>query len=143
MKVLVSGSRDIDDRQLVYDAIRSAPFEIDTIVHGGASGVDQLAADYSIRKPEIDVAEHPIPAWVWNKVGRKAGPLRNSFMVEQADALVAIWDGESSGTKDTISQAESEGLPVFKVLCSQDGTMWTIDRSELIEADQSALDEFC
>jgi hypothetical protein len=34
-------------------------------------------------------------------------------MAENADALVAIWDGKSRGTANMIQEAEKRGLRVF------------------------------
>lgn len=141
MKVLVCGSRSIDDQDVVTRAIYGSPFDVSTIIHGDADGVDaeadQYAHDYA-----VDTEVHPIPEWVWEKVGRKAGPMRNEYMVRQADAVVAVWDGESSGTKDAMQQAESVGLPVYKVVCDERDGEWTIVSDTLIEDDQTALGDF-
>lgn len=141
MKVLVSGSRDIDDTKIVYDAIAKSPWQPDTIIHGDAMGVDSIADRYA-RIKSIDRDVHPIPDWVWEKVGRKAGPMRNGFMVDHADALIAVWDGESSGTKNTMQQAESEGLPVYKVVCESTEDGWEVENQKLIEDDQMCLEDF-
>lgn len=34
-------------------------------------------------------------------------------MVNYADALIVIWDGESKGTKSTIEFAKNKGLKIF------------------------------
>jgi len=39
--------------------------------------------------------------------------IRNSEMVAGADALIAVWDGISRGTADTIGKAKKSGLKVF------------------------------
>ncbi|MFD1444284.1 hypothetical protein [Thermoactinomyces vulgaris] len=49
----------------------------------------------------------------WKKYGKKAGPLRNAKMAENADALVAFWDGKSRGTKDMIETAKRRGLRIY------------------------------
>ena len=38
----------------------------------------------------------------WDKDGRSAGYKRNAEMAEYADALIAVWDGDSKGTKHMI-----------------------------------------
>ena len=45
----------------------------------------------------------------WETHGRKAGPLRNSKIVEDSDKVVAFWDGHSRGTQDTINKARRAG----------------------------------
>ena len=32
MKVLVCGSQEIDDRDVIYNAIQDSPFDVDTII---------------------------------------------------------------------------------------------------------------
>jgi hypothetical protein len=34
-------------------------------------------------------------------------------MVEYADALIALWDGQSRGTRNMIEEAQRRGLQVF------------------------------
>ena len=34
-------------------------------------------------------------------------------MAQYADALIAVWDGESKGTANMITQARQKGLDVF------------------------------
>ena len=41
-----------------------------------------------------------------------AGPIRNAQMANYADALIAFWDGSSTGTRDMIRKAEEKGLKV-------------------------------
>jgi len=59
---------------------------------------------------------HLFPA-DWKKYRNAAGPIRNAQMAEVADAVLCVWDGKSSGTKDMMNQARKRGLPlyVFKV----------------------------
>ena len=144
MKVLVCGSRDIDDRNVIYSAIRESPFDADTIICSNESGVGLIASKYAALNPDIDVESHPIPEWVWEQIGSKSGPLRNGYMVEQADAVIAVRGGESHRSKYTIAQAEADGLSVYKVMCEQyEDRGWVIEREQLIEDYQADLHEFC
>ena len=52
----------------------------------------------------------------WTKFGRRAGMLRNADMAEQAQALVAFWDGESKGTKHMIDTMVTQGKPVAVIM---------------------------
>jgi predicted Rossmann fold nucleotide-binding protein DprA/Smf involved in DNA uptake len=54
----------------------------------------------------------------WNKHGRGAGMIRNRLMAHNADALIAVWDGVSSGTDNMISLAKVRGLKVFVYITS-------------------------
>ena len=78
------------------------------IVSGTARGVDrigeQIAADH-----KLAVARYPAK---WKEYGPVAGHVRNGVMAANADALVAVWDGVSPGTKSMIAQARLQGLRV-------------------------------
>ena len=73
--------------------------KVTEIVSGGARGVDTLAEQYA--------EAHNIPFTLfpadWETHGKKSGFLRNAEMAHYADYGVAIWDGESRGTKHMIS----------------------------------------
>ena len=43
--------------------------------------------------------------------GKRAGYLRNETMAQNADALVALWDGKSRGTRHMLNIAKECGLP--------------------------------
>jgi hypothetical protein len=109
MKVIVAGSRTIVDMHELHAAIILSEFEISEIVSGGARGVDQLgelwASSYGI----------PVKRFLpeWNKLGRSAGHARNIEMADYADALIAIWDGKSRGTKHMVETARYRGMKVF------------------------------
>ena len=109
MKTIVAGSREITSYRDVEDAILSSGFEITEVVSGTARGVDRLGEEYA-RNNNIPVSKFPAD---WDTHGKKAGYIRNSEMADHADALIAIWDGESRGTKHMIDIAERKSLDVF------------------------------
>lgn len=108
MKVIVAGGRDFNDFDVVANAIVESKFIITEIVSGCAAGVDTLGEIYAA---ENDIPVKKFPA-DWKKNGRSAGPIRNGQMAEYADALVAVWDGVSRGTKNMIDQATARGRQV-------------------------------
>jgi len=109
MKVIIAGSRSIDDYAVICEAIKNSGFEITSVVSGGAVGVDSLG--------EVYATNNGLPLFQffpnWSKWGRGAGFVRNKQMARFADALIAIWDGESRGTKHMIDIATEKGLKVF------------------------------
>lgn len=125
MKVIIAGSRYITDPKFIHEAWRCAAFPATEVVSGGAKGVDALGEELAyklglpVKRFEAD----------WRSYGKKAGILRNCEMACYGDALIAVWDGHSRGTKDMISQAIQRKLPVF-VLFVEDGTVYrcTVDR---------------
>ena len=106
MKTIIAGGRDIHDYEVVLDAIKESQFPISVVVSGGAKGVDALGERYA---EEMNLPLH-IYAADWEQHGRAAGPIRNRKMAENAEALIAIWDGKSRGTKNMIETAEKKGL---------------------------------
>lgn len=108
MKVIIAGSRSIDNYEIIDIAIKSSKFQVTEIITGGAPGIDSLAERYA--------KENNIPIQVfhadWEKHGKKAGPIRNKLMANNADALIAIWDGKSPGTKNMIDIALKARLKV-------------------------------
>jgi len=50
-----------------------------------------------------------------SKPTKAAGPKRNEQMANDADALIAFWDGKSKGTKNMIDAANKLGLYVIIV----------------------------
>lgn len=109
MITIIAGGREIHDYQLVLDAIKEANLNITTVVSGGAKGVDALGEQYA---DEMNLSLKIFRA-DWEKNGRAAGPIRNRKMAENAEALIAIWDGKSRGTKNMIETATKLGLVVY------------------------------
>lgn len=111
MKVIIAGSRDNIEYQDVLSAMRECPWssEITEVVSGKARGVDTLGEQWAIEN-NISIKEFPAD---WKKFGRSAGIKRNEQMGDYADALVAVWDGESKGTKHMIDYSKNKGLKVF------------------------------
>jgi hypothetical protein len=109
MKVIIAGSRGIEDYPFVEKAIKDSGFEITEVVSGGARGVDRLGERWA-REHGIAIRQF-LPDW--NTHGKSAGFIRNDLMVKYADALICIWDGTSRGTKHTLDQAKRKGLKVY------------------------------
>lgn len=82
---------------------------VDEVVSGGARGAD-AAGEVWARRQGCAVEVFPAD---WELYGRGAGPRRNGQMADHADALVALWDGVSSGTKDMIRQMRRRMKPVW------------------------------
>ena len=113
MKVVIAGSRDITDYDILLKAIKECSFQITEVISGRARGVDTLGEKYA---EDYGLKLHLFPA-DWKKYRNAAGPIRNAQMADFADAVLCVWDGKSSGTKDMMNQARKRGLPlyVFKV----------------------------
>lgn len=114
-RVIVAGSRDGVRYADVCAAIEQSGFNVAAVVSGGCRGTDRLGEDWA--------NNHDIPVFVypadWSTHGHAAGPIRNATMANNADALVAIWDGQSRGTKNMIDVAKRKGLSVFVSVVSR------------------------
>lgn len=109
MRTIIAGSRSITKYSVVRQAIIDSEFEITEVVSGTARGVDKLGERYA-KVSGIPIKQFPAD---WNNYGKSAGYRRNNEMAKYADALIAVWDGESKGTASMIELAEKWGLKVF------------------------------
>ena len=115
MKTIIAGSREIEDYDIVKQACDECGWTITSVVSGTARGVDSLGEFYA---HQMGIPVHRFPA-DWKKFGKAAGHIRNAEMSKNAEALVAIWDGKSAGTRNMIRTAETKGLRVYvKVVTS-------------------------
>lgn len=111
-RVIVAGSRTIDSQMFIFDKLdtllsqKIQEKEQIQIVSGTARGVDRIGEQYAAAKGFL-CKQYPAD---WNTHGKKAGYLRNCQMAENADALVAFWDGNSPGTRHMIETAKAHGL---------------------------------
>jgi len=81
---------------------------IDTIISGGATGVDSLAQQYATEN-DIPIIIHSAE---WQKYGKNAGPKRNTKIVNDATHVLALPSKDSKGTWDTIRKAQAVKKPV-------------------------------
>lgn len=81
---------------------------IDTIVSGGADGIDTMAEEYA-DKNSLEKIIHPAEI---DNLGRSVGFVRNEFIVRDADAILIFWYKKSNGTEHTLNIAKSSGKPV-------------------------------
>lgn len=108
-RVIIAGGRDFSDYSLLsktMDNVLTNILDDITVICGKARGADTLGERYA---KERGYAVQYFPA-DWNRYGKVAGYIRNTMMANNADALVAFWDGQSPGTRHMIQTAQSLGL---------------------------------
>lgn len=115
MKTIIAGSRGITNLHDVICAVADSGFEITEVVSGCARGVDRLGEQWAALN-KLPVQQFPAK---WYELGRSAGLVRNVVMAEYADALVAVWDGQSRGTRHMIETAQKHGLKVYVATIKQ------------------------
>ena len=108
MRTIIAGSRTITDPQILLDALKKIDWEISQVVCGMARGADELGYRWA-KANNIPIAEFPAD---WRRYGKSAGSRRNAEMARNADALRALWDGESRGTHHMIYAAACNKLRV-------------------------------
>ncbi len=104
MKLLIVGSRSITD----FDLSPYIPTEVDTVISGGANGIDRLAEQYA----DLHRLSKYIVRPRYDLYGRAAPIKRNEQMVDMADAVLVVWDGNSKGKKHTLKYAKKENKPI-------------------------------
>lgn len=108
MRTIFAGSRHLSSKTaltLVTIAQHEATWEITHVLHGDCRGVDKVSESLG-----LPTTVYPAD---WKTHGKAAGPIRNQIMVDNADALIAIWDGKSRGTLDIIKRARKARLKVL------------------------------
>jgi hypothetical protein len=129
MKIIIAGSRDVTDYEVVRQAVIESGYwklygkSIEVICGMAlswqwdtdpvAGGVDRWGYEFAQRNGLI---VHPFHA-DWKRYGKRAGFIRNALMGDYAfgneGRLLAVWDGESKGTKGMIDYARTIGLKGF------------------------------
>lgn len=128
MRVLVCGSRDWEDGQIINLVLRGVDEggwgamtcdHIDLVIHGDAPGADAWA-DYWAKAYGWDVAAYPAD---WKNLPRwEAGPRRNQQMLDEGkpDIVIAFkdnfnWKLDKGGTEDMVKRAKAAGVPTYVV----------------------------
>lgn len=123
MKVAIVGSRSIINQMFVEYLFRCFTYIFGTptkIISGGAKGIDSFAEDFA-HTFNIDLQVFKSD---WAKYGKKAGFIRNEDIIKNCDICLAIWDGESHGTKHDLELCEQykKDLVLFNLKESTQGT---------------------
>ena len=109
MRTIIAGSRKGTTKDHLYSAIKNCGWLPTTVISGTAQGADKLGEFWAT---EFSIPCERFPA-DWNLYGKAAGYKRNEQMAEAAEALIALWDGKSPGTKHMIDIAKRKNLRVY------------------------------
>jgi len=107
MKLIIAGGRDYHLSKVEYEWLDLIVKDVTEVVSGGARGVDKCGERWAERN-NIPIKQF-IPKW--QRLGRKAGMVRNRDMAFYADAL-AIFPG-GSGTANMREEARKQKLKIF------------------------------
>ena len=107
MKIAIIGSRSYknpDFNNFISEYLKEKKITPALIISGGAKGVDTYAKKYA-EGNNIEFKEF-LPDYKTYPV--KIAPLkRNDLIVQNADFIIAIWDGKSKGTQYVINYCKS------------------------------------
>jgi hypothetical protein len=113
MKLAIVGSRTFTDYKRFAEAVTEyiGNEKCELIISGGARGADTFAERYA-RSRDI-----PFHAYLpdWRTHGPRAGPLRNTLIVEACTHLLAFPLGDSYGTHDSIRKARAARKPTHVI----------------------------
>lgn len=119
LRIIVAGSREFTDYQLLSDTLMKYLKNIDSntrikIISGTARGADSLGERFAYEW-NYEVKKFPAD---WS-IGKRAGYLRNAEMAkyasEETGILFAFWNRTSKGTKHMIDLAKKYGLEVHVI----------------------------
>lgn len=122
-RVIISGSRTFRNYEMLectMDHLLQNVTDDIQIVCGKARGADALGEMYANDRG-YDVRYFPAD---WEGLGKSAGFRRNELMADNADALVAFWNGKSNGTKHMIQVAKQKKLKVRVKLFDEDADLY-------------------
>lgn len=108
MKLGVVGGRDFNDTKRMDEVL--SEWKPDVVVSGGAKGADIMSEKWAVRNG-IPI-EIYLPDFKAHSTSWKAYHARNRQIVNNSDELLAFWDGKSTGTKNSIDYAVSQGKKV-------------------------------
>ena len=127
---LVAGSRSYEnyeefEKTMDFFLKEQAPV---ILVSGGAKGADHLA--------EIYAEKHGIPIKVfpadWERLGRKAGPIRNEEMhkyisEKEKRCVICFWDMKSRGTGHSLNLSRQYNNPLYIYNFLEHRFVWEYD----------------
>lgn len=109
MKTIICGSREVNQMDVITKCIKDSGFEITEVVSGTARGADFCGEIWATLN-KIAIKRFPAD---WNNHGKAAGFIRNQEMVDYVTpdgAMIALWDGKSKGTANSIKLAKKAGI---------------------------------
>ena len=132
MKIIIAGTRTFSDEvyltQSVEKTLRENKIKNPIILSGMAKGPDlmgkkwAIANNYQVKEfpadwKNLNVENCVIKSNQYGKYNALAGHNRNKQMGDEADMLIAFWDGKSTGTKHMIEYMEKNKKTINIFYC--------------------------
>ena len=119
LKYGIIGSRNFTNKELFLCkvneviALEGMPNQV---ISGGAVGADAMAEEWAKENAIEFQVFKPQHKDFPKSIRRFAAPYaRNTLIAEHSDIIIAFWDGQSTGTKDTIDKALALSKKVYTV----------------------------
>jgi hypothetical protein len=116
IRVLVCGGRNYADYHTVFEVLDGLHRSrgVSTIIQGGALGADRFAKRWA-DEHGVPQQEYPVPDADWKRHGKRAGPMRNKWMLTDGkpDLVIAFPGGR--GTASMVNLARAAGVPVTEI----------------------------
>ncbi len=112
----------------MLDAIRFiSPFWRPSVdISGMCVGPDMLGERWA-KENGVPIERFPAD---WERYRRRAGYVRNELMADNAEALLALWDGRSRGTRNMIDIARRKGLLAVVYVPGGRNTVYVSDKKK-------------
>ena len=108
INLAVVGTQQFHNYERLCEVLEPYKQETGMVVSGAAVGTDTLGARWA-KENNIPLVEF-LPDW--NKYGKAAGPIRNEYIIGNANKVVAVWSPDCRGTKNDIDIAERTNKPI-------------------------------
>ena len=129
LRILVCGSRDWTNRELLNKVLDSYKIRLGVIIEGEQRGADIMSREWG---DDNGIPVERFPA-AWKTQHYAAGPIRNKRMLVEGkpDLVLAFhYDLEhSKGTKNMVEQATKAGVPIVDVVRA-------IEKGELLPVEE-------
>jgi len=117
LKFGIVGSRNFTDKEFfmhkVNEVIALEGMPV-VVISGGAIGADALAEEWAKENAIEFQVFKPQHKDFPKSIRRFAAPhARNTLIAEHSDVIISFWDGQSTGTKDTINKAIALSKKVY------------------------------
>ena len=121
MRLCIVGSRSLKSMRLEkLEALLQEHlpngFEVTEVISGGAVGIDALAEQYADAHGITKTIIRPDYA----RYGKRAPLVRNDEMLNMADFVLLIWDGESHGSSYVESYVQTHAIYGHAVYLTED-----------------------
>lgn len=114
VKLAIIGSRGITNKKKIFDFLDKNISRIEMIISGGCpNSPDEIARQWCEDNGMPILIFYPN----WGRDSKKAGFIRNEYIIRACDKVVAFHDGKSKGTLNSLEWAQKLNKPSKVIIC--------------------------